>query len=184
MYKKERDKPFETGEEVLTYHHRERIPCLECGKLLIFLPRHIWFVHEMRADEYREKWNIPKHIALAGISYLEKRSRYMKDRIEKGELDPVEQIAMMRARREQLVLDPQWRNRPGSVLKKEYARRHIFTNKIWEKSPAVKNVSVEFKAEAVRRMKNRKLVGEKVEDIAADLKISVSRLYHWLKNSG
>ncbi|EFN4794854.1 transcriptional regulator, partial [Escherichia coli] len=45
MYKKERNRPFETREEVLAYHKREKIPCLECGKLLIFLPRHIWFVH-------------------------------------------------------------------------------------------------------------------------------------------
>ena len=41
MYKKERNRPFETREEVLAYHKREKIPCLECGKLLIFLPRHI-----------------------------------------------------------------------------------------------------------------------------------------------
>ena len=84
MYKKERNRPFETREEVLAYHKREKIPCLECGKLLIFLPRHIWFVHGIRADEYRVKWNIPKHIALAGISYLEKQSEYMKARIAKG----------------------------------------------------------------------------------------------------
>lgn len=77
MYKKERKKPFETREEVLAYHNREKIPCLECGKLLIFLPRHIWFVHGIRADEYREKWNIPKHIALTGISYLEKRILFL-----------------------------------------------------------------------------------------------------------
>lgn len=96
MHKKERNNPFETREDVLAYHQREKIPCLECGKLLVFLPRHIWFVHRMRADGYREKWNIPKHIALAGISYLEKRSQYMKGRIEKGELDPVAQVAMMR----------------------------------------------------------------------------------------
>lgn len=56
------------------------------GKLLIFLPRHIWFVHGIRADEYRKKWNIPKHIALAGISYLEKQSECMKARTEKGKL--------------------------------------------------------------------------------------------------
>ena len=36
MYKKERNRPFETREEVLAYHKREKIPCLECGKLLIF----------------------------------------------------------------------------------------------------------------------------------------------------
>ncbi|EAC2143759.1 transcriptional regulator [Salmonella enterica subsp. enterica] len=181
MYKKERNTPFETREEVLAYHHREKIPCLECGKLLIFLPRHIWFVHGLRTNEYREKWNIPKHIALAGISYLEKRSQYMKERIEKGKLDPIEQIAMMRAKRAQLTLDPEWRNRPVSELKKQYARRYIFMNKIWKKSPVVKKVSTELKAEAIRRMKIRKFTEEKVKDISVDLNISTSRLYHWVK---
>ncbi|EAN4680384.1 transcriptional regulator [Salmonella enterica] len=184
MYKKERDRPFDTSEEVQAYHHREKIPCLECGKLLIFLPRHIWFKHGMRANEYREKWNIPKHIALAGISYLEKRSLYMKERIEKGYLDPVEQIAMMKAKMDELALDPEWRNRSSSKLKIRYSRQYIMTNKIWKRSPAIKIVSAELKEKAIKRMKNRKRVGEKVEDIAADLNISVSRLYHWLKVSG
>ncbi|EIQ27070.1 hypothetical protein SB96558_3543 [Shigella boydii 965-58] len=38
-----------------------------------------------------------------------------------------------------------------------------------------------MKTEAIRRMKNRKVVGEKVQDIADDLNVSISRLYHWLK---
>ena len=181
MYKKERNRPFETREEVLAYHKREKIPCLECGKLLIFLPRHIWFVHGIRADEYREKWNIPKHIALAGISYLEKQSEYMKARIAKGKLDPAEQIAMMRIKGRQLKSDPDWRNRSGSILKKQYARRDILKNRIWERSPSIKSVSVELKTEAIRRMKNRKVAWEKVQDIADDLNVSISRLYHWLK---
>ncbi len=138
MYKKERNRPFETREEVLAYHKREKIPCLECGKLLIFLPRHIWFVHGIRADEYRVKWNIPKHIALAGISYLEKQSEYMKARIAKGKLDPAEQIAMMRIKGRQLKSDPDWRNRSGSILKKQYARRDILKNRVWERSPSIK----------------------------------------------
>ena len=144
MYKKERNRPFETREEVLAYHKREKIPCLECGKLLIFLPRHIWFVHGIRADEYRVKWNIPKHIALAGISYLEKQSEYMKARIAKGKLDPAEQIAMMRIKGRQLKSDPDWRNRSGSILKKQYARRDILKNRVWERSPSIKSVSVEI----------------------------------------
>lgn len=136
---------------------------------------------DIRADEYRVKWNIPKHIALAGISYLEKQSEYMKARIAKGKLDPAEQIAMMRIKGRQLKSDPDWRNRSGSILKKQYARRDILKNRVWERSPSIKSVSVELKTEAIRRMKNRKVVGEKVQDIADDLNVSISRLYHWLK---
>ncbi|EEU9544402.1 transcriptional regulator [Escherichia coli] len=40
---------------------------------------------------------------------------------------------------------------------------------------------MELKTEAIRRMKNRKVVGEKAQDIADDLNVSISRLYHWLK---
>lgn len=125
-----------------------------------FLPRHIWFVHGIRADEYRVKWNIPKHIALAGISYLEKQSEYMKARIAKGKLDPAEQIAMMRIKGRQLKSDPDWRNRSGSILKKQYARRDILKNRVWERSPSIKSVSVELKTEAIRRMKTGRSSGK------------------------
>ena len=107
----------------------------------------------------------------------------MKARIAKGKLDPAEQIAMMRIKGRQLKSDPDWRNRSGSILKKQYARRDILKNRIWERSPSIKSVSVELKTEAIRRMKNRKVVGEKVQDIADDLNVSISRLYHWLKMS-
>ncbi len=113
--------------------------------------------------------------------YLEKQSEYMKARIAKGKLDPAEQIAMMRIKGRQLKSDPDWRNRSGSILKKQYARRDILKNRVWERSPSIKSVSVELKTEAIRRMKNRKVVGEKVQDIADDLNVSISRLYHWLK---
>lgn len=96
-------------------------------------------------------------------------------------LDPAEQIAMMRIKGRQLKSDPDWRNRSGSILKKQYARRDILKNRVWERSPSIKSVSVELKTEAIRRMKNRKVVGEKVQDIADDLNVSLSRLYHWLK---
>ncbi|HHV8830183.1 TPA: hypothetical protein ACUQAX_000114 [Escherichia coli] len=81
----------------------------------------------------------------------------------------------------QLKSDPDWRNRSGSILKKQYARRDILKNRVWERSPSIKSVSVELKTEAIRRMKHRKVVGEKVQDIADDLNVSISRLYHWLK---
>lgn len=183
MYKKERTMPFETRKEVLAYHNREKIPCLECGKLLTFLPRHIWIVHGMRANEYRAKWNIPKIVSLAGISYLEKRSMCMKERIDKGDIDPIEQVAMMRQQLAKLASDPKWRNRPVSVLSTEYARQEILANKIWHKSPVIKVVSAELKAEAVKRMRSRKETKETVQEIADDLNISCSRLYHWLKTS-
>ncbi|MDT9143217.1 hypothetical protein RSW78_10665, partial [Escherichia coli] len=73
-------------------------------------------------------------------------------------------------------------NRPDGLNEPvTYARRDILKNRIWERSPSIKSVSVELKTEAIRRMKNRKVVGEKVQDIADDLNVSISRLYHWLK---
>ncbi|EPD9436094.1 VasL domain-containing protein [Escherichia coli] len=113
--------------------------------------------------------------------YAQAQSQLQRLSAQLDALDPAEQIAMMRIKGRQLKSDPDWRNRSGSILKKQYARRDILKNRVWERSPSIKSVSVELKTEAIRRMKNRKVVGEKVQDIADDLNVSLSRLYHWLK---
>jgi transposase-like protein len=176
-YKKERDTPFDSAEEARQYHHRERIPCLECGKLLRFLPRHIWFVHGLRANEYREIWNIPRSVKLAGLSWREKRSQATHEMIRKGILCPEEQIAMMHEKRKNM---PSRRLSPQHT---ESIRRNILIKQIWKYSPVIKTVSAALKAEAIRRMENRQMTGETVDMISSELDISVSRLYYWVKKA-
>jgi hypothetical protein len=183
MYKKERTSPFTTFEEVYTYHNREIFPCLECGKPLQFLPRHIWIVHGLRAYEYREKWNIPQSVSLAGTAYLAKRSQNMKDRIASGNFDPVLQVAMMREAYNNLAVAPEPRRHNLSELHRKQTSKDMQVRKIWEHSPVIKTASPELKAKAIQRMNSRKQSGELVRVIAADLAVSISRLYVWVKEA-
>lgn len=178
MFKKERLSPFTSIDDVLSYHNRERIPCLECGKPLQFLPRHIWFVHGLSAYEYREKWNIPQSVSLAGTVYLAKRSQDMKNRINAGTFDPKLQVAMMReAYNNNRTARPPEHHRHDLHMTR--IRENILENKIWKHSPVIITASPELKAKAVQRMNDRKQSGEFVKDIAADLGVTIGTLYRW-----
>lgn len=170
-----RTTPFSTPEEAAEYHNRERFPCLECGKILQYLPRHIRFVHEMTVDEYRDKWNIRGSIPLMGTEIRRMRSDSNRRRIVRGELNPGEQVKMMhealaRKGRKKFVYSP---------MDIERLRKDIFKRKPWEQSPAIKVVDIAIKQEAVKRMKSRLQSGETVADISATMNISISALYHW-----
>lgn len=179
MSKKERTSPFTSLEDVLDYHNREFIPCLECGKPLQFLPRHIWIMHGLSAYEYREKWNIPQSISLAGTVYLAKRSQNMKDRIASGAWNSELQIAMMREARESHAGDPGPNRKNLSALHLSRTRQRILECKIWEKSSVIKAAPPELKAEGIQRMNTRKQTREFVKDIAADLGVAIGTLYVW-----
>ncbi|CAM6793085.1 IS66 family transposase zinc-finger binding domain-containing protein [Klebsiella michiganensis] len=58
--------PFTSFDEVTLYNDSEIISWLECGKPLQFLPSHIGFVPGQSAYAYRDKWNIPRSMPLAG----------------------------------------------------------------------------------------------------------------------
>ena len=184
MHKKERTSPFTSFDEVALYHNRELIPCLECGKPLQFLPRHIWFVHGLSAYEYREKWNIPQSVSLAGTAYLSKRSQNMKDRIASGDWDPELQLALMREALKSRAKAPARKRRNLSELHLYQASKKIQERKIWEKSPVIITASQELKDKAIQRMNSRKQSGEPVKKIAGDLGVSISALYSWVKKSG
>lgn len=184
MYKKERTSPFTSFDEVALYHNRELIPCLECGKPLQFLPRHVWFVHGLSAYEYREKWNIPQSVSLAGTAYLSKRSQNMKDRIASGNWDPEQQLAMMREARKNRAGAPSAKRRNLSELHLYQTRKKILERKIWEKSPVIITASQELKDKAIQRMNSRQQSGEPVKKISEELGVSISALYSWVKKSG
>ncbi|EXX82100.1 hypothetical protein M568_09875 [Salmonella enterica subsp. enterica serovar Namur str. 05-2929] len=57
--------------DTLTYSAGDKIECLECGKKYVLLDRHLRSRHRMTCDEYRDKYNIPASIALAGAAYRE-----------------------------------------------------------------------------------------------------------------
>lgn len=43
--------------------------CLECGKRFAFLPPHLGRAHGMTSDDYRDRFNIPAGMPLAGTEY-------------------------------------------------------------------------------------------------------------------
>ncbi len=69
---------------------------------------------------------------------------------------------------------------PAPRLHKVAARNVAQTHQIWKHSPVVKVVPEALRAEAVKRMEARKVTGEKVKAIAADLNLSVGCLYKWV----
>lgn len=170
-----RTTPFSTPEEAAEYHNRERFACLECGKILQYLPRHIRFVHEMTIEEYRDKWNIRQSVPLMGTEIRKMRSDSNRRRILQGELNPGEQVKMMR----EAVARKGKKKIVYSPMDIERIRKDILKRKLWEKSPAIKVVDIAIKQEAVRRMKNRRQTGETVADISADMNISIGALYRW-----
>ena len=92
-----------------------------------------------------------------------------------GEIRPADQLALMAEGR---------RNAPkrdrSTRLHKVAAAQVARVHQIWKHSPVVKVVPDTLRDEAVQRMTARKVTGEKVKDIAADLNLSVGCLYKWV----
>ena len=55
------------------------IVCLEDGKKLKMLKRHLKTAYGMSPEEYRERWGLPADYPMVAPNYAEKRSRLAKD---------------------------------------------------------------------------------------------------------
>ncbi len=53
--------------------------CLEDGKQLKMLKRHLKTAYNMSPDQYRERWGLPADYPMVAPNYAEKRSRLAKD---------------------------------------------------------------------------------------------------------
>lgn len=56
----------------------EYIVCLEDGKKLKMLKRHLMTHYNMTPDEYRQRWNLPADYPMVAPSYAEKRRELAK----------------------------------------------------------------------------------------------------------
>ena len=54
------------------------IVCLEDGKKLKMLKRHLRSTYNMTPDEYRAKWNLPPDYPMVAPNYAEQRSAFAK----------------------------------------------------------------------------------------------------------
>ncbi len=55
------------------------IVCLEDGKKLKMLKRHLKTAYNMSPDEYRERWGLPMDYPMTAPNYAQKRSALAKD---------------------------------------------------------------------------------------------------------
>ena len=56
----------------------DHIVCLEDGKKMTMLRRHLATDHGMTPEEYRAKWNLPKNYPMSAPNYSAKRSALAK----------------------------------------------------------------------------------------------------------
>lgn len=56
----------------------DHIVCLEDGKKMTMLRRHLATDHGMTPDEYRAKWNLPSDYPMSAPNYTEKRREIAK----------------------------------------------------------------------------------------------------------
>ena len=53
----------------------EHIICLECGRTMAMLKRHLRTDHELTPDAYRTKWNLPEEYPMVAPDYSAARSK-------------------------------------------------------------------------------------------------------------
>jgi predicted transcriptional regulator len=51
----------------------DHIACLDCGKKMKMVKRHLDTDHKMTVDQYRAKWRLPKTYPMVAPDYAEKR---------------------------------------------------------------------------------------------------------------
>lgn len=59
--------------------HPDYIICLEDGKKLKMLKRHLKSAYNMTPEEYRERWKLPADYPMVAPNYAQKRSDLAKD---------------------------------------------------------------------------------------------------------
>lgn len=78
---------FKTRAEAEAYISGDKLECLECGKYFVLLEKHLRVAHAMTSEEYKQKYNIPVSIPLAGAGYREKQRLKMLRLQESGVID-------------------------------------------------------------------------------------------------
>jgi predicted transcriptional regulator len=56
----------------------DHIVCLECGKHLSMLKRHLMTHHKMTPEQYRQRWKLPLSYPLVAPNYAKTRSALAK----------------------------------------------------------------------------------------------------------
>jgi predicted transcriptional regulator len=70
--------PPEPAVSVRASVKNDHLVCLEDGKKMKMLKRHLMTDHGMTPDEYRERWNLPADYPMVAPDYAEKRRELAK----------------------------------------------------------------------------------------------------------
>lgn len=57
---------------------KDNLVCLECGKRMKMLKRHLATEHHLLPDEYRRRWDLPSNYPMVTSEYAELRSNLAK----------------------------------------------------------------------------------------------------------
>ena len=70
--------PHQPAVPVMKSVFPDHIVCLECGKQMTMLKRHLMTEHNMTIDQYRAKWSLPSNYPMVAPNYAETRSNLAK----------------------------------------------------------------------------------------------------------
>jgi predicted transcriptional regulator len=56
-----------------------RVYCLECGKSMTMLKRHLRIAHNLTPTQYLRRWNLPDNFPLTAPSYSDKKAKMAKE---------------------------------------------------------------------------------------------------------
>lgn len=68
------EQPREPAVSIRASVRPDHVTCLECGKKMSMLKRHLQSRHGLSADEYRARWNLSRDHALTAPNYAERRA--------------------------------------------------------------------------------------------------------------
>ncbi|WEK47482.1 MAG: MucR family transcriptional regulator [Candidatus Andeanibacterium colombiense] len=70
--------PLEPAVSIRSSVKPDSVTCLECGKKMKMLKRHLSTDHGMSTDDYRTRWSLPTDYPLVAPNYAEKRRELAK----------------------------------------------------------------------------------------------------------
>lgn len=74
-----KEEPREPAVSIRASVKPDKVTCLDCGRQMKMLKRHISTEHGLTPQEYRERWNLPADHPLVAPNYAEKRSELARE---------------------------------------------------------------------------------------------------------
>ena len=73
------EKTLEPAVSIRSSLKSDQLTCLDCGKKMKMLKRHLSTEHDLTPEDYRRRWNLPADYPMVCPNYSEKRSELAKE---------------------------------------------------------------------------------------------------------